>query len=128
MGRGKENIATHDKEEKPERPEMQNTGDEAQKGGREDREPLCKTKGGCDGLGVSYERGGPVSGKTLQIRCRGRAEDDKRAESGKQTGTEGNVYYMRRHLPVGGSDLLEGDCFSISPRQSSNTLAVQWGR
>jgi hypothetical protein len=31
---------------------------------------------------------------------------------------------MRMHLLTGGSDLLEGDCFSISPRQSSNTLAI----
>jgi len=38
---------------------------------------------------------------------------------------EENVYYMRRHLLAGGSDLLEGDCFSISPKQSSNTLAVE---
>ena len=78
-------------------------------------------------MGVSWERGGPDPGKTLQIRCRRRAEGDKRAESGKQAGTEENVYYMTRHLLAGGSDLLEGDCFSISPRQSSNTLAVQWG-
>ena len=33
---------------------------------------------------------------------------------------------MRRHLLAGGSDLLEGDFFSISPRQSSNTLAIGW--
>jgi len=31
---------------------------------------------------------------------------------------------MRMHLLAGGSDLLAGDCFSISPRQSSKTLAV----
>lgn len=45
-----------------------------------------------------------------------------RAESMRE---EENVYYMRRHLLAGGSDLLEGDCFSISPRQSSNTLAIE---
>ena len=32
---------------------------------------------------------------------------------------------MRIHLLAGGSDLLVGDCFSISPRQSSKTLAVE---
>ena len=31
---------------------------------------------------------------------------------------------MRMHLLAGGSDLLVGDSFSISPRQSSNTLAI----
>ena len=45
----------------------------------------------------------------------------RRAESKPESE---NVYYMRRHLLAGGSALLEGDCFSISPRQSSNTLAV----
>jgi len=50
-----------------------------------------------------------------------RAADERRAESKPE---HENVYYMRRHLLAGGSDLLAGDCFSISPRQSSNTLAT----
>jgi len=53
---------------------------------------------------------------------------DRRTESGKQAGTRERerVYYMRMHLLAGGSALLDGDCFSISPRHSSNTLAVEW--
>ena len=46
-------------------------------------------------------------------------------QSGKQTGRGGNVYYMRMHLLAGGSALLEGDCFSISLRQSSKTWAIE---
>lgn len=34
-----------------------------------------------------------------------------------------SVYHWMRHLDVGGSDLLLGERFSISARQSSNTLA-----
>ena len=91
---------------------MQNTGEGTQKGGRrEDKKPYAKPKGRCGGLGVSGEGGDPDPGKTLQIRwCR-------RVDGGE------NVYYMSMHLLAGGSDLLEGDCFSISPRQSSKTLA-----
>ena len=42
----------------------------------------------------------------------------------KEVGRGENVYHMTRHLLAAGSVLLEGDCFSISPRQSSNTVAI----
>jgi len=56
----------------------------------------------------------------------GWAADDRRTESGKQAGRRKKVYSIRRHSPAGGSDLLEGDCFLVSPRQGSNTLVVEW--
>jgi hypothetical protein len=55
-GRGGEELPHTIIRREPQRPEMQNTGDGTRKGGREDREPLCKTKGRCGGLGVSYEK------------------------------------------------------------------------
>ena len=99
---------------------MQNIGEGTQKGGRrEDKKPYAKPKGRCGGLGVSGEGGDPDPGKTLQIRWCMRVGG---GWNGKQVGGE-NVYHMSMHLLAGGSDLLEGDCFSISPRQSSKTLA-----
>lgn len=58
---GKESPHTIIRQE-PGKAEMQNTGDGTQNGGgREDKEPHAKPKGGCGGLGVL--RGDPGSGK-----------------------------------------------------------------
>jgi len=49
--------------QEPEKPEMQDTEDGTQKGGKEDKEPYAKPKRECGGLGVSRERGRPGSRK-----------------------------------------------------------------
>lgn len=116
---GKENTTYDNKARTTETGDAKHWRRDPKGGGREDKEPYAKPKGRCGGgLGVVREGEDPDPGKTPRIRrCR-------RTESGKQSGAGENVYYMRRHLLTGGSDLLDGDCFSISPRQSSNTLAT----
>ena len=92
---------------------------------------ICKTRTKVWWAWASHVRGGGGETRIQEKRSKlgsvgGWAADDRRTESGKQAGRREEVYYMRRHLLAGGSNLLDGDCFSISPRQSSKTLAVEW--
>jgi hypothetical protein len=112
--------------QEPEKPEMQNTEDGTQKGGgREDKQPYAKPKGRCGGgLGVSRAEETRIQERRSRLGSVGGWTAGEGGHRAKSKPESENVYYMRRHLLAGGSDLVEGDCFSISPRQSSNTLAT----
>ena len=106
---------------------MQNTGDGTQKEEQERTKNRAQNqKEGVVAWASRVRRETRIQGRRSKLGgVGGWAVDDKRTEGVKQAGTRKNVYYMRMHLLAGGSDLLEGDCFSISPRQSSNTLAIE---